>query len=82
MEPAPKTIEELLDFARESLGLTDPVADRVYRKAFGLLIQGVNFAKVVGKAVIGGVAYYYCGGNFYRAEFQGNQLVYVTAKPE
>jgi hypothetical protein len=30
----------------------------------------------------GGVEYYYCGGNFYRAVFQGNQLVYVTAKPE
>ncbi len=29
----------------------------------------------------GGVNYYYCSGNFYRAVFQGNQLVYVTAKP-
>lgn len=31
---------------------------------------------------VGGVEYYYCGGNFYRATFQGNNLVYVTAKPE
>jgi hypothetical protein len=31
---------------------------------------------------VDGVNYYYCSGNFYRAEFQGNQLVYVTAKPE
>ena len=31
---------------------------------------------------VGGVEYYYCSGNFYRAVFQGNQLVYVTAKPE
>jgi hypothetical protein len=30
---------------------------------------------------VGGVSYYYCGGNFYRAVFQGNTLVYVTAKP-
>lgn len=30
---------------------------------------------------VGGVEYYYCGGNFYRAVFQGNQLVYVTAQP-
>ena len=30
---------------------------------------------------VGGVDYYYCGGNFYRAVFQGNQLVYVTAQP-
>ena len=31
---------------------------------------------------VGGVEYYYCGGNFYRAVFQGNSLVYVTAKPQ
>ena len=30
---------------------------------------------------VGGVQYYYCGGNYYRAVFQGNNLVYVTAKP-
>ena len=30
---------------------------------------------------VGGVEYYYCSGNFYRAVFQGNTLVYVTAKP-
>ncbi|MGB5450964.1 MAG: hypothetical protein WBM71_06230 [Sedimenticolaceae bacterium] len=28
-----------------------------------------------------GVDYYYCSGNFYRAAFSGNNLVYVTAKP-
>jgi hypothetical protein len=31
---------------------------------------------------VGGVEYYYCGGNFYRAMFQGNNLVYVTAQPK
>jgi hypothetical protein len=31
---------------------------------------------------VGGVEYYYCGGNFFRAVFQGNTLVYVTTKPE
>jgi hypothetical protein len=30
---------------------------------------------------VGGVEYYACGGNFYRAAFQGNNLVYVTAQP-
>jgi hypothetical protein len=54
-EPAPGTIEEMLDFARESLGLTVPAADLVYRNAFPLLMQDVTFAAVVGKAVIGGV---------------------------
>lgn len=27
------------------------------------------------------IEYYHCGPNFYRAVFQGNSLVYVTAKP-
>jgi hypothetical protein len=31
---------------------------------------------------VGGAGYYYCGGNFYRAAFQGNQLVYVTTQPK
>ena len=30
---------------------------------------------------IGGVQYYQCGGNYYRAVFQGNSLVYVTVQP-
>jgi len=30
----------------------------------------------------GGEEYYHCGDNFYRAVFQGNNLVYVTAKPQ
>jgi len=54
-EPAPATVEEMLDFARESLGLTVPVADLVYRNAFSLLMQDVTLAMVVGEAVIGGV---------------------------
>jgi len=54
-EPAPGTIEGVLDFAREKLGLTIPAADLIYRNAFPLLIQDVTFAAVVGKAVIGGV---------------------------
>ena len=30
----------------------------------------------------GGVNYYYCGGNFYQATYQGSSLVYVTTKPK
>jgi hypothetical protein len=54
-EPAPATIEGMLDYARESLGLTIPAADLVYRYAFPLLMKDVNLATVVGKAVIDGV---------------------------
>jgi hypothetical protein len=54
-EPAPETIEKMLDYVRESPGLIVPVADLVYRNAYPLLIQDVNMALVVGKAFIGGV---------------------------
>jgi hypothetical protein len=48
------------------------------------LPQGTVVSALPGGCVptpVGGVEYYYCGGNFYRAMFQGNTLVYVTAKP-
>jgi hypothetical protein len=54
-EPAPGTIEGTLDYARESLGLIVPAADLVYRNAYSLLMQEVTLAKVVDKAVVGGV---------------------------
>ncbi len=41
-EPAPGTIEEMLNFARESLGLVIPAADLVYRNAYQLLMQDVT----------------------------------------
>ena len=31
--------------------------------------------------VAGDVQYYHCGDNYFRAVFQGNNLVYVTASP-
>ena len=55
-EPAPGTIEGVLDFTRESLGLMIPAADLIYRNAFPLLMQDVTLAMMVAKkAVIGGV---------------------------
>jgi len=50
---APANIEETLDFARESLDLTIPVADLVYRNAQAILMDGVVFAEVVGEVTIG-----------------------------
>ncbi len=32
-------------------------------------------------APVSGVEYYLCGGNYYRASFQGNNLVYVVQSP-
>jgi hypothetical protein len=54
-EPAPGSIEELLDYARETLGLIIPIADLAYRNAYALLMQDVTAAMVVGKSMIGGV---------------------------
>jgi hypothetical protein len=54
-KPAPGTIEETLDFVRETLGLIVPVSDLVYRNVYPLLMQDVNLAKVIGKSVISGV---------------------------
>jgi hypothetical protein len=31
---------------------------------------------------VSGVNYYYCGGNFFQAAYQGSTLVYVTTKPK
>lgn len=30
---------------------------------------------------VGGVSYYYCGGNFYKAVYEGSTLKYVTTNP-
>jgi hypothetical protein len=53
--PAPGTVEEMIDHARETLGLLLPAADLIYRNAFPLLMEKVTLAAVVGKAFIGGV---------------------------
>ena len=54
-QPAPGTIEELLDYVREGLGMNIPVSDLVYRNAFAILIENVQSAVVIGKALIGGM---------------------------
>ena len=51
--PAPGTIEELIDFSRENLGIILPVSDLVYRNAQSILMDGVTSAMVVGEARIG-----------------------------
>jgi len=45
----------------------------------GTVVQGLPPGCV--PAPIKGVEYQDCGGNFYRAAFQGNNLVYVVSQP-
>ena len=54
-EAAPDTIERMIDFARETVGILLPAADLLYRNAFPLLMQDVTLAAVVGKTVLDGV---------------------------
>jgi len=56
-KPAPDTIEKMIDFARETVGILLPSADLLYRNAFPLLMQDVTLAVVVGKTAVGGVKY-------------------------
>jgi hypothetical protein len=56
-EKAGDTIEQMITFARETVGILLPSADLLYRKAFPLLMQDVALAVVVGKPVINGVKY-------------------------
>jgi hypothetical protein len=54
---APDTIEKMITLARETLEMTLPAVDLVYRNAFPLLMQDVTLAVVVGKTVVRGVRY-------------------------
>jgi hypothetical protein len=53
--PAPGTLEEMLDYAREQLDIVAPAGDFLYKNAFDILMTDVTSAFVVGKAVVGGV---------------------------
>jgi hypothetical protein len=55
MTPAPDTIEEMLDFARNKLDIFAPGGDLIYRDAFDILMDGVEQALVVGQTLIAGV---------------------------
>jgi len=53
--PAPGTLEETLDMAREKLGIVAPGGDLIYSNSFDLLMQDVTEGFVVGKGVVEGV---------------------------
>ena len=53
--PAPGTLEEMLDFAREKLDIVAPASDLLYKNAYDILMQDVSSGFVVGKGVVDGV---------------------------
>jgi hypothetical protein len=50
----PATLEGMLDFARDKLGVIAPGADLVYANAYDRLTEGLTSAMVVGEAVVSG----------------------------
>jgi len=53
--PAPASLDEMFDYAREELDLIIPASDLVYSYAFSLLTENITSAIVVGKADINGI---------------------------
>jgi hypothetical protein len=51
---APGTLEAMLDFARESLGLVTPAGDFLYADAYGILTDGITEGLVVGPSMVEG----------------------------
>lgn len=52
--PAPDTVEEMMDFARESLDIIAPAGDLIYKNAFEILMADVTSGFVVGQSVVDG----------------------------
>jgi hypothetical protein len=52
---APDNIDDLLHFARDTLGIVPPIGDMVYTNAFDLLTASITSGVVVGKSMVGGV---------------------------
>lgn len=52
---APPTIEEMLDFARDTLDMVAPAGDLLYENAYDILMEGVTSGFVAGTANVDGV---------------------------
>lgn len=53
--PAPDTVDKMLDFARERLGVVAPLADVVTSDAYAVMMDGVTSGFVVGQSMVEGV---------------------------
>ena len=57
-----------------------PAAAAGHRLAVGTVVTTLPAGCT--QQAVGGVEYQVCGGNYYRAAFQGNNLVYVVQNPQ
>ena len=73
------TIDETLNFATETLGLSAPGGDLIYSDVYGGLMQGVTSGQVVGQTVVAGVPCYHLA--FRGAEVDWQIWIEVGEKP-
>ena len=64
---APPTIDETIDFARESLDVYAPGGDLIYKNAYSILTEDVLSGFYVGMSVVGGVKCHHLA-------FRGNEV--------
>jgi hypothetical protein len=64
---APPSIEQMLDFARESLDLYAPGGDLLYKNAYDILTEDVTSGFYVGMSVVGGIKCHHLA-------FRGNEV--------
>ena len=69
--------------AQAAAAQASAAAAAAHAAASGLPIGTVvpNLPPGCNSTVIGGVNYFNCGGVFYRAGFQGNNIVYIVSQP-
>ncbi len=86
------TAEQEAAAAKQEAADAEQRADAAEQEAAAAQRQAAGEPLPVGKVVpklpagcasmpVGDVEYHYCGGNYYRAAFQENTLVYVTTAP-
>jgi hypothetical protein len=74
------TAQQQAAVAQQQAAIAQQQAQAAGAPAIGTVVQALPAG--CGAVAKGGVEYYQCGSVFYRAAFQGNNLVYVTvAKP-
>ncbi len=65
--PAPATIEEMLEFARQSLDLYAPAGDLLYKNAYNLLLEDTLSGYYVGLGIVD-------GARCHHLAFRGNEV--------
>lgn len=67
---APPTMEEALDFARESLDIIAPATDFLYKNSYDVLMADVISGFYVGTSIVGGVKCHHLAFQGYEVDWQ------------